>query len=86
MAVDDVLVALFAFRLAADEAEETVDEQPQDDPYGVEYEGGFQNIEHRCPQLRERCVVVNDGINIQSYGYEEANEERQALFADAAGG
>ena len=80
------MVAVLVLWLAADEAEEAIDEQPQQDPYGVEYEGSFQNIEDGRPQLRERCVVVNDGIDIQSYGYEEANEKRQALFADTAGG
>ena len=29
---------------------------------------------------------MNDGVDVQSNGYEETNEERQALFADAVGG
>ena len=86
VAVDNVLVAMLVFGLLADEAEEAVDEQTQENPDGIEHGGGFQHIEDGSPQFRERSSIVDDGIDVQAYGYHKADEQGNAFLADAAGG
>jgi len=61
------------------------DKETQDDPYGIEHYRCLEDIKNGCPQLRDRRAIVDDGIDIQAYGYHEADEQRQQLGANSAG-
>ena len=86
VAVDDIMMAVLVLGLFADETEETVDEQTQENPHGVKDNRGFQHIKDRGPQLGERSLIVDDGIDVEAYGYHKADEQGEGFLADAAGG
>lgn len=82
-----MMVAVMAlFRLVAKETRYSKDYQAQNYPYAIEHCRGLEHIEDGGPQLREWRTVVDDGINIQAYGYQETDEQRKQLGANAMRG
>ena len=86
VAVNDIMMAMLVLWLLADEAEETIDEQTQENPHGVEDNRGHEHIENGGPKLGERSLIVDDGIDVEAYGYHETDEQGKGFLTNAAGG
>ena len=80
-----VMITMSAFGLVSEETCNAKNKETKDNPYGIEHCCCHKDIKNRCPQLAQRGVIVDDGIDIQAYGYHEADEQRQQLGADSAG-
>ena len=77
---------VFVFGLPSEQTGYSEKEKAQKDPYGIKHDSGHEHIEDGGPKFGKRGAIVGDGIDVQSYGYQEADEQREELSADAAGG
>ena len=72
-------------RAIAEQAGDAKAEKPHDDPHGIEHCGGLKDVEDGRPQLAQRRVVMDDGVDVETNSYDEADEQREQLGADATG-
>ena len=82
---NNITMVVMALGFAAYKAEEAINEHAQENPHDVKDSRGFQNIKDGRPQFGDGSIIVNDGIDVETYGYDEANEQREQLFAEATG-
>ena len=73
------------FRFITKQACYAVNYQAHDNPHSIKHCRGHQHIKNRRPQFFQWRIIVENRIDVQAHGYNEAHEQRQQFGADAAG-